>query len=211
MRRAGSTRRSSSRRCRSPCCRSLLDVAGLPLRSAIDVVVFAIACMGLNILVGYTGLVSFGHGAWFGLGGLCGGAEPALLVSRRRHPAGAVRHRCSSRSPRCCRGRADPAPARRLFLAADAGAHRAAVRHRLSLDRAHRRRERARRRDPVARAWRRSRRRLDLLLWWSPRSASAFAICSGAFIARRSAACWWRSARTSSARASSAIRPTVTS
>src|SRR6266536_5702002 len=45
-----------------------LDVAGLPLRSAIDVVVFAIACMGLNVLVGYTGLVSFGHGAWFGLG-----------------------------------------------------------------------------------------------------------------------------------------------
>src|SRR3954468_7591376 len=26
------------------------------------------ACMALNILVGYTGLVSFGHGAWFGLG-----------------------------------------------------------------------------------------------------------------------------------------------
>ena len=45
-----------------------LDVAGLPLRSAVDVVVFAIACMGLNILVGYTGLVSFGHGAWYGLG-----------------------------------------------------------------------------------------------------------------------------------------------
>src|SRR5438132_14332426 len=45
-----------------------LDLVGLPLRSAIDVVVFAIACMGLNILVGNTGLVSFGHGAWFGLG-----------------------------------------------------------------------------------------------------------------------------------------------
>jgi ABC-type branched-subunit amino acid transport system ATPase component/ABC-type branched-subunit amino acid transport system permease subunit len=44
-----------------------LDFAGLPLRSSIDVVVFAIACMGLNILVGTTGLVSFGHGAWFGL------------------------------------------------------------------------------------------------------------------------------------------------
>ncbi|MEO8188254.1 MAG: branched-chain amino acid ABC transporter ATP-binding protein/permease, partial [Burkholderiaceae bacterium] len=28
----------------------------------------AIACMALNILVGQTGLVSFGHGAWFGLG-----------------------------------------------------------------------------------------------------------------------------------------------
>jgi ABC-type branched-subunit amino acid transport system ATPase component/ABC-type branched-subunit amino acid transport system permease subunit len=46
----------------------ILDVVGLPLRSAVDVVVYAIACMGLNILVGYTGLVSFGHGAWFGLG-----------------------------------------------------------------------------------------------------------------------------------------------
>ena len=45
-----------------------LDFVGLPLRSAIDVVAFAIACMGLNILVGNTGLVSFGHGAWFGLG-----------------------------------------------------------------------------------------------------------------------------------------------
>src|SRR5437588_2743493 len=45
-----------------------LDFAGLPLRSSIDVVVFAIACMGLNVLLGHTGLVSFGHGAWFGLG-----------------------------------------------------------------------------------------------------------------------------------------------
>src|SRR5262252_7686686 len=44
------------------------DVAGLPLRTSIDVLVFAVACMGLNILVGHTGLVSFGHGAWFGLG-----------------------------------------------------------------------------------------------------------------------------------------------
>jgi ABC-type branched-subunit amino acid transport system ATPase component/ABC-type branched-subunit amino acid transport system permease subunit len=44
----------------------LLSV-GLTLTSAIDVVVFAIACLGLNILVGHTGLVSFGHGAFFGL------------------------------------------------------------------------------------------------------------------------------------------------
>src|SRR4030095_16641922 len=32
------------------------------------VVIFAVACMALNILVGHTGLVSFGHGAWFGVG-----------------------------------------------------------------------------------------------------------------------------------------------
>ena len=61
-----------------------LDVAGLPLRSAIDVVVFAIACMGLNILVGYTGLVSFGHGAWFGLGAY------AAALSQRHWFAGDV-------------------------------------------------------------------------------------------------------------------------
>jgi branched-chain amino acid transport system ATP-binding protein len=59
----------------------VLDLVGLPLRSAVDVVVFAIACMGLNILVGYTGLVSFGHGAWFGLG-----AYAAALSQRHWFP-----------------------------------------------------------------------------------------------------------------------------
>ena len=34
---------------------------------------FAIACMALNILVGYTGLISFGHGAWFGLAAYAAG------------------------------------------------------------------------------------------------------------------------------------------
>jgi branched-chain amino acid transport system ATP-binding protein len=33
-----------------------LDLAGLPLRSSIDVVAFAVACMGLNILVGNTNM-----------------------------------------------------------------------------------------------------------------------------------------------------------
>jgi branched-chain amino acid transport system ATP-binding protein/branched-chain amino acid transport system permease protein len=45
-----------------------LESLGLGVTSATEVVVFAMACMALNILVGYTGLVSFGHGAWFGLG-----------------------------------------------------------------------------------------------------------------------------------------------
>src|SRR6476661_6119213 len=58
-----------------------LDLVGLPLRSSIDVVAFAVACMGLNILVGYTGLVSFGHGAWFGLG-----AYAAALAQRYWFP-----------------------------------------------------------------------------------------------------------------------------
>lgn len=44
------------------------DALGLPLRASIDAVALALAAMGLNVLVGYTGLVSFGHGAWFGMG-----------------------------------------------------------------------------------------------------------------------------------------------
>ena len=46
----------------------VLQATGLTLTSATDVVIFAIAAMGLNLLVGYTGLTSFGHGAWFGIG-----------------------------------------------------------------------------------------------------------------------------------------------
>lgn len=45
-----------------------LQSVGLTLTSSTDVVIFAIAAMGLNLLVGYTGLTSFGHGAWFGIG-----------------------------------------------------------------------------------------------------------------------------------------------
>jgi ABC-type branched-subunit amino acid transport system ATPase component/ABC-type branched-subunit amino acid transport system permease subunit len=37
------------------------------------VVALAIAAMGLNLCIGYTGLVSFGHGAWFGIGAYAAG------------------------------------------------------------------------------------------------------------------------------------------
>jgi len=51
----------------------LLPVAflgiGLTFDVATVVVLLALAAMGLNLLVGYTGLVSFGHSAWFGIGG----------------------------------------------------------------------------------------------------------------------------------------------
>jgi branched-chain amino acid transport system ATP-binding protein len=55
----------------------VLLALGLTMTSATEVVIFAIACMALNILVGHTGLVSFGHGAWFGLA-----AYAAALVQR---------------------------------------------------------------------------------------------------------------------------------
>ena len=53
---------------------------GLTVTSATEVVVFAIACMALNILVGHTGLVSFGHGAWFGLAAYAAGIVQRELV-----------------------------------------------------------------------------------------------------------------------------------
>src|SRR6516165_5434759 len=55
----------------------VLLTLGLTMTSASEVVIYAIACMALNILVGYTGLVSFGHGAWFGLA-----AYAATLMQR---------------------------------------------------------------------------------------------------------------------------------
>src|ERR1700737_5432678 len=62
-----------------------LLAGGLTMTSATDVVNFAIACMALNVLVGHTGLVSFGHGAWFGLG-----AYAAALAQRHWFPGSVV-------------------------------------------------------------------------------------------------------------------------
>lgn len=42
---------------------------GLTISTATVIVTLAIAVLGLNMMMGYTGLVSFGHGAWFGIGG----------------------------------------------------------------------------------------------------------------------------------------------
>jgi ABC-type branched-subunit amino acid transport system ATPase component/ABC-type branched-subunit amino acid transport system permease subunit len=55
----------------------VLLALGLTMTSATEVVVYAMACMALNVLVGHTGLVSFGHGAWFGLA-----AYAAALLQR---------------------------------------------------------------------------------------------------------------------------------
>jgi len=46
-----------------------LQGMGLTLDTATVGVLLAMAAMGMNLLVGNTGLVSFGHSAWFGIGG----------------------------------------------------------------------------------------------------------------------------------------------
>ena len=45
-----------------------LLAGGLTITSAVDCVLLAVVGLGLNVLLGQTGLVSFGHGAWFGIG-----------------------------------------------------------------------------------------------------------------------------------------------
>ncbi len=46
----------------------LMRIFGLTVNTASVTVILAIAALGLNLLVGYTGLTSFGHAAWFGIG-----------------------------------------------------------------------------------------------------------------------------------------------
>jgi len=50
-----------------------LRLLGLSLNTGIAVVILAIAAMALNLCVGYTGLVSFGHSTWFGIGAYVAG------------------------------------------------------------------------------------------------------------------------------------------
>ena len=59
----------------------LVRALGLSIDSATVAVILAIATTGLNLCVGYTGLVSFGHSAWFGIG-----AYAAALLQRNVFP-----------------------------------------------------------------------------------------------------------------------------
>ncbi len=51
----------------------ILHALGIALNTGIAAVVLAIAALGLNLCIGYTGLVSFGHSAWFGIGAYAAG------------------------------------------------------------------------------------------------------------------------------------------
>ena len=47
----------------------LMPLVGLTVNTACVIVILSIACLGLNMMMGFTGLISFGHAAWFGIGG----------------------------------------------------------------------------------------------------------------------------------------------
>src|SRR5215467_2049988 len=59
----------------------LMPLLGLTLSTASEIVILAIAALGLNVMMGYSGLVSFGHSAWFGIG-----AYAAALAQRHLLP-----------------------------------------------------------------------------------------------------------------------------
>ena len=62
----------------------LVRVLGLGVNTATQIVTLAIAALGLNLLVGFTGLTSFGHSAWFGIGAY------AAAISQKHWFAGQI-------------------------------------------------------------------------------------------------------------------------
>ena len=102
------------------------------------VLVLALAAMSLNFLLGFTGVLSFGHAAYFGLGAYGAGMTIKYLV-----PSTLARHRGRRARRHRRRGdhrRADRAPARHLFRDGDDRLRPGVLFHRLSLELGHRRR-----------------------------------------------------------------------
>jgi branched-chain amino acid transport system permease protein len=59
----------------------LVGIEGFQLSILTEVLIFSIATMGLNLLVGYTGLVSFGHAAFFGVAAYTAGLTAKFISS----------------------------------------------------------------------------------------------------------------------------------
>ena len=137
--------------------------AGYTWGMAAEVAIFVLVGLGFNLLLGYTGLLSFGHGLFFGLAAYCTALTqihwfpdsmvlPFVCSVVVLRSAGA-----GTRIPRA-------AAARRLLLAAHTRVYRPDLLHRVPLDQLHRRRERIVRAQAQALAGAGPRRRARLLL-----------------------------------------------
>ena len=51
----------------------VMPLLGLTVNTASVIVILSITALGLNLMMGFTGLISFGHAAWFGIGGYAAG------------------------------------------------------------------------------------------------------------------------------------------
>ncbi len=176
-----------------------IDRVGLYPYLALEILIWMIFALGYNLLLGYAGLPSFGHGAFFGVGAYAFGllqfklgAEPVARPRRRGAGRGAGRRA----------GRAlHLAPARHLLRAADHRLRPGVLVHRHQVAQRHRRRGRpAQHRAPAGSTS--ASRRVDLasqrraLLLRARRVRAGRAVACGGSCIRRSAACCRRSSRT---------------
>lgn len=60
---------------------AVLPLIGLTSSTATQIVVLTMAALGLNLMMGQAGLVSFGHAAWFGIGGYAAALAQKHLLS----------------------------------------------------------------------------------------------------------------------------------
>src|SRR4029453_15523046 len=58
----------------------LMTAVGSTVSLGTEIVVFTLLAIAYNLLMGYAGLVSFGHGAFFGLGGYGAGLVKLHIV-----------------------------------------------------------------------------------------------------------------------------------
>ncbi len=111
----------------------LWQAIGAPVSLITQIAIYTLYGAGVNLLVGYTGLVPFGASVFFGC------ASYAVAISmrgflRQRDRGAGLRRAVLAGAGR--RHRADhPAPARPVFLPADAGVFADRLRDRLQMDR----------------------------------------------------------------------------
>jgi branched-chain amino acid transport system ATP-binding protein len=187
----------------------VLRALGLSLNTGTWVIGLAIATMGLNLCIGYTGLVSFGHSTWFGIGAYAAGLIqlrflpgeiwlPLLLSMAVVAIASTVIGMLILRRRGVYFSLLTLALAALVYTTAFRWTSLTGGEDGLGgLKRGHL--------GPVS---------LDSALGftrWSRLSGLWCFMCTYALCARLSAMCWWRSARTSCARAFRAIRSSATS
>ena len=107
-----------------------------------EILIWGLLAMSSDLLIGYTGMVSFGHSAFFGLG-MYGAAAALLTVIRPQCVAGDRVRPCRRRWRRAVRRLFLYAPARHLFRHHHADFLPDLLRHHLYLDQGDRWRERA--------------------------------------------------------------------